>query len=82
MILLVTWSDIELMVVSLSLHLTDNVRLDSHVQCKILLTGNLFLGTPQWPRASQNSLKPEALSAEFFLPPPLSQVSPYLCSVV
>lgn len=48
MILLVTWNDIELMVVSLSLHLTDNVRLDSHVQCKILLTGNLFLGTPQW----------------------------------
>lgn len=82
MILLVKWSDIELMVASLSLHLTDNVRLGSSVQCQILQIGNLFLGTPQWPRASQNSLKPDTLPAEFFLPSPLSQLSPDLCSVV
>ena len=48
MILLVTRSDIELIVVSLNLHLADNIRLDRNVQCQILLTGNLCLGTPQW----------------------------------
>lgn len=49
MILLVTWNGIDLIVVSLNLHLTDKIKLASNVQCQILLTGNLFLGTPQWP---------------------------------
>lgn len=47
--ILLTWSDTGLIVVSLDLHLTDNTELDNTVACQIPLTGNLVLGTPQWP---------------------------------
>lgn len=71
-----TWSGLELIVVSLNLHLTHNIQLDNLIKMPDSSNWKPFLrdSPVAWLRVFQKSLKSEALAAESFLPSCLTQV--------